>query len=258
MAFTSILITGVLGHIGRHISRHYLGRGWDVYGYTRDGYFKCVTSPFPGSTGSRPQVVFDDDYSFVLVRIDSETARAPDVDVLVNAMGGGGDHESWLDTSEQKWSEVYLSNVTIPMRIAAEVTARMKRRQRGRVINIASVAAVKPLHVGPEYSAAKAGCINATASLAKDLAGSGVTANCISPGLIATQGVKKILKERYGFCSNDETDFNRFVSKNVFPSLTSQLITISQLIGIIDFLSSDYAVNITGQNIIADGGYSLL
>jgi 3-oxoacyl-[acyl-carrier protein] reductase len=70
----------------------------------------------------------------------------------------------------------------------------MREAGWGRIVNVATGMASTPQVVMADYAAAKAALLNATVSLAKALAGTGVTANTISPGLIATDGVQQVLR----------------------------------------------------------------
>ena len=65
----------------------------------------------------------------------------------------------------------------------------------GRIINVATGMATTPQVVMADYAAAKAAMVNSTVSLAKALAGTGVTANTVSPGVIQTEGVERVLHE---------------------------------------------------------------
>jgi 3-oxoacyl-[acyl-carrier protein] reductase len=66
----------------------------------------------------------------------------------------------------------------------------MRDRGFGRVIQLASGEATQPFACMPDYAAAKASLVNLTVSLAQELAGSGVTANTVSPGIVVTAGVE--------------------------------------------------------------------
>lgn len=237
----SILVLGINGCIGSSIGSHFFSNGWMVFGYCREGYVRIVED-----NGSM-DIKFEN--------VDHLTAHK--VSVLVNALGGGGAHEEWLDTSGSKWKESYDSNVIIPLELAKKSLLHMRQINYGRIINIASVAASKPLSIGPEYAAAKAALIASTISLAKYLKSSGVTANCISPGLVSTKKVVASIKSSTSCDLSLDESFERYVCQNVFPSLTGVLTSTSQLIGMIEFLISDLGSNITGQNLVIDGGYTL-
>jgi 3-oxoacyl-[acyl-carrier protein] reductase len=69
------------------------------------------------------------------------------------------------------------------------------KRGWGRIINVATGMATTPQIVMADYAAAKAAMVNSTVSLAKALAATGVTANTVSPGVIHTEGVERVLRE---------------------------------------------------------------
>lgn len=107
-----------------------------------------------------------------------------DVNVLVNNAG-----VALLGSCESIGKEALRSsmrlNVEVPLLLMQAVVSSMKRAQNGRIINIASRAALgKPLRSA--YSASKAGLIGMTRTWALELGQHGITANCIAPGPIAT------------------------------------------------------------------------
>jgi NAD(P)-dependent dehydrogenase (short-subunit alcohol dehydrogenase family) len=234
-----IFISGIKGSIGTSMAQYFIDKQWVVYGHSRDGYLKWANKT-----------------EQILHTIDPEEAH--DVYVHVNAIGGGGRHETWPDTSIEKWRNSFENNVIIPMSLAQKSIDKMQVNGKGRVINIASVAGIKPLAVGPEYAAAKSAMIIATISLAKHLKGTGITANCISPGLVSTDAVKKMISDVANSNDLSEQDFETYVDLNVFHSLSGRLTTPLQLAGLVDFLQSDTAINITGQNLVVDGGYTII
>lgn len=233
-----IFISGIKGSIGTSMAQYFINKQWVVYGHSREGYLKWANETNH-------------------IRHNIEPEEAHDVYVHVNAIGGGGRHETWSDTSIDKWRSSFENNVIVPMSLAQKSIEKMQVNGRGRVINIASVAGIKPLAVGPEYAAAKSAMIVATISLAKHLKGTGITANCISPGLVSTDAVKKMINDVTNSSDLSEQDFETYVNINVFHSLTGRLTTSLQLAGVVDFLQSDAATNITGQNLVVDGGYTL-
>lgn len=113
------------------------------------------------------------------------------IDILINNAGGTEDLKGWMDTLPQEWEQTYHANVIAPVRLIQLLVPQMKEQGWGRIIQVASVAATRPLAVGPDYAAAKAALVNLTVSLTKELANTGITVNTISPGPIYTTGLEQ-------------------------------------------------------------------
>ncbi len=175
--------------------------------------------------------------------LQSSTMGSRGVDILINCIGGGGVHEAWEDTDSQKWSDCYTLNVITPVDIIRKCLPSMRYKGWGRIVSIGSVAAIRPLSIGPEYAAAKAAVVSLTQSLANDLEGTGVTANVVSPGLLRTQKALDLLQNL------------KIAPEVFFPSLTGKLTTCDQVAKLIVFLCSEDADNITGHHFVIDGGY---
>ncbi len=172
------------------------------------------------------------------------------IDVLVNNAGGGGRHQTWWETDRAKWDWVFSLNVFATAELCRRLVPHMIANRRGRVVNVSSVAADRPLDIGPEYAAAKASIWAMTVSLAKACAGTGVTCNSISPGLMAHSAIVNGIARPAG----DDAD-TPSVRADVFPTLTGRLPTAAEVADMVAFLASDRAASITGEDIMIDGGY---
>ncbi len=116
------------------------------------------------------------------------------VDVLVNSAGLLT--ESPLqDMSLDQWNETLAVDLTGVFLCCREVVAEMRERKWGRIINIASQLGIKGGTGLSHYSAAKAGVIGMTKSLALEVSGDNVLVNCIAPGPIETPLVDGISEE---------------------------------------------------------------
>ena len=111
------------------------------------------------------------------------------VDILVNNAGSLR-IETLEQMSEASWNETIDVNLTSVFLMTQAALPGMRARQRGRIINLTSVAAQLGSTKGVHYSAAKAGVIARTESYARLLAREGITVNAIAPALIATETVR--------------------------------------------------------------------
>jgi 3-oxoacyl-[acyl-carrier protein] reductase len=111
----------------------------------------------------------------------------PQVDILVNNAGGGSGSESVTACSTEVWEAVMAKNLRSAFLCCRAFAPHMRERRRGKIINVASIAGLRPLmpSLAP-YSAAKAGVMALTRSLALELAPYGVNVNAVSPGYVAT------------------------------------------------------------------------
>ncbi|MGC2199507.1 MAG: 3-oxoacyl-ACP reductase FabG [Stellaceae bacterium] len=107
------------------------------------------------------------------------------VDILVNNAGITRDALA-LRLTDDDWRSVLEVNLTAAFRLTRAALRGMVRRHHGRIIGVASVVAVAGNAGQANYAAAKAAMIAMSKSIAAEVAGRGITVNCIAPGLIAT------------------------------------------------------------------------
>jgi NAD(P)-dependent dehydrogenase (short-subunit alcohol dehydrogenase family) len=110
------------------------------------------------------------------------------VDIVVNNYGVA-DGTTWESATGESWHASYDTNVVSAMRVVDAFVPAMRERGWGRVVFVATVGATRPGDRMPEYYAAKGALPAITVSLAKHLTGTGITVNCVSPGLTATAEV---------------------------------------------------------------------
>lgn len=100
------------------------------------------------------------------------------------------------EISEADWDEILTVNLKSVFLVTQRLVPAMRRAKFGRIINLTSVAAQLGGVVGPHYAASKAGIIGITHSYAALLVKEGITANAISPALIATDMVTENLNAK--------------------------------------------------------------
>lgn len=250
----NILILGATGSIGISIAKLFLNNGDYValHGSSIKSFEKINLAQYSKSQFTFIPMLAKD----VNCPNNSYDPLLSKIDILINACGGGGEHQNWEETSIEKWQDVYLVNVLLPVFFIKKVLPSMKKRGFGRIINIASVSANKTLEIGPEYSSAKAGLVKLSESLARDCKNSGVNVNCISPGLVNTEFLQNKIARLFLKSGGNTLDTDEIIN-TIFPNLTGKIPTPNDIAELVLFLASPKANAINGQNLIIDSGYSL-
>lgn len=189
-------------------------------------------------------------------REDAREKLAQDVtriglpDIIITNAGGppaGPFEDSDIDT----WRQCYETNVLGPLEIVRYFLPHMKSQHFGRVINITSFV-VKELYPNMALSnSLRVGLTGAMGSLAKEMAPFGITINNILPGLMDTDALKRVIKNR----SKREGISEEDVKLDMAKSVPMQRLGNADDFGFACvFLSSKHAAYITGQNLCIDGG----
>ncbi len=112
--------------------------------------------------------------------------RLGEVEILVNNAGITGGNATVWDLGINEWQKVLDIDLTGVFLCCRALAPKMMKTGYGRIINIASIAGKEGNPNASHYSAAKAGVISLTKSLGKELVGSGVLCNCVTPAVIET------------------------------------------------------------------------
>lgn len=170
--------------------------------------------------------------------IKATTEKWGRVDVLVNNAGITRD-TLLLRMKPEDWQSVIDLNLTGVFLCTRAVSKLMLKQRSGRIINIASVAGLMGNPGQANYSAAKAGVIGFTKTIAKEMAPRGVTVNAVAPGFIKTDMTEDL--------PNTE-DILKFIPLGRYGEA-------AEVAGLIRFLAADpAAAYITGQVLTIDGG----
>lgn len=254
------LVTGSSKGIGEGIAKGLAKEGATVIVHGRDKVKTEEVAHDIISSAGRVFAVFGDltvqDQVDDLVR-DCQAA-AGSVDILINNAGGSAPAEDWANTTSGTWATVYDRNVLASVRVIALVMPAMKAARWGRIINISSLAAMMPPANRPDYSAAKAAMISMTASLAKDVAAFGITANTVSPGTIRSISLDTAFRKAAVDKGMAVGAPWGEIEKAILPMFAQvplkRVGTLEEIADAVAFLSSPRAGYITGANLRLDGG----
>jgi 3-oxoacyl-[acyl-carrier protein] reductase len=161
------------------------------------------------------------------------------VDILVNNAGVTRDGLSMRMSSED-WDVVLDTNLKGAFNFIRAVQRPMAKQRSGRIINISSVSGLMGNAGQANYAASKAGLIGLTKTIARELAGRGVTVNAVAPGFIDTDMTKGL----------PEGIINEV--KNVIP--LKRFGAPEDIAAAVAYLAGAEAGYITGQTLVVDGG----
>jgi dehydrogenase/reductase SDR family member 4 len=177
--------------------------------------------------------------------VDSTMHEFGRIDILVNNAATNIAQGPCLDMDEGQFDKMVEVNLKSTFRLVKQVAPGMCERGSGSIINIASIAGLRPQFHSFLYSMTKAALIMMTKSYAVELGPMGVRVNAIAPGLIQT-----VLSEYYW---KDEDRRSKQLDAQPVKHL-GQPIEIAE---IALTLASDRSSYMTGQTLIVDGGYLL-
>jgi 3-hydroxybutyrate dehydrogenase len=185
--------------------------------------------------------------------VETLMAKAGNIDILVN--NAGMQHVAPVEEFPvDKWDTIIALNLTAAFDASRLAIPHMKRARWGRIINTASAHSLVASPFKSAYVAAKHGLAGLTKTLALELAGFGVTANCMSPGYVWTPLVENQIPDTMAARGltreaviNDVLLASQPTKSFVQPGDIGELAV---------FLCRDAAANITGANISMDGGWT--
>lgn len=176
--------------------------------------------------------------------IDSIIKKFGKIDILINNAGIAEDGELFsLSVKEfKKTLDINLIGVFLCIKYAAK---EMVKRKKGKIVNVSSIRGLENCARKDiiDYSAAKAGVINLTKSLAKELTPKGINVNCVAPGITNTEMIKTLTGEAR--------------KKAIDGTLLKRMAQPQEIARAILFLASEDANYITGECLVVDGGYNL-
>jgi len=179
------VITGGATGLGFAIAQRMLASGASVTLWDRDDAAlgkACAT--LGAKAGSA--VVDVVDIGAVRAAVGQTLGHAAAIDILVNSAGVTGPNVKLWDYPVDEWQKVMQVNLNGLFHCCREVVPEMRKRNYGRIINIASVAGKDGNPNASAYSASKAAVIGLTKSLGKELADTGIRVNCVTPAAVKT------------------------------------------------------------------------
>ena len=232
------IVTGGGGGIGTRIAREYARAGAHVAVASRNQERLNEVAAEITALGRESLAIATD--VTVPEQVDNMVKQTVDkfgrLDILVNNAGGALFIKQPLELTPDEWNAGIALNLTSPFLCSIAAARVMIPQKSGKIINVSSMAGVKGSPNMLHYGAAKAGVINLTKSLAAEWAQYNINVNCIAPGLIATEGIR-----RWGVLPPDKDEDGTPVPPLLFPPDPEHVAELAV------FLASEASDHITGE-----------
>jgi len=235
-----VVITGAAGGIGRALVQRFGQSGAAL------ALVDCVPAVHglaADSTTHRAWQLDLTDESAIARFVEEALAHFGKVDILINnaAIGPLAPAEQ-MDTAI--WDATMAINLRAQFLMTRALAPQMLERGYGRVVTLASQAAVIGIEGHVAYSASKAALLGMTNCMALEWGPRGVTANCISPTVVETPMGRMSWSGEKGERARREIPVGRFAQPE-------------EIAGVAAFLASDDAAMVNGANVLVDGGFTI-
>ena len=236
----TVLVTGASRGIGKAIAYKFAKQGaYVIATATTEKSANQISADFVKNNFLGTGIVLNISDKLSIDKFENNIKNLNSPNILVNNAGITKDN-LLMRMKDDEWEDVINTNLSGIFRMTKLCIRPMMKAKYGRIINISSVVGLTGNAGQTNYSAAKAGMIGFTRSLAKEVGSRGITVNAVAPGFIKTDMTDELSEE---------------IHNSLLEHITlGRLGEADEIASVVNFLASDKAGYITGQTISVNGG----
>ena len=236
----TVLVTGASRGIGKAIAYKFAKQGaYVIATATTEKSANQISADFVKNNFLGIGIVLNIADKLSVDKFENNIKNLNSPNILVNNAGITKDN-LLMRMKDDEWEDVINTNLSGIFRMTKLCIRPMMKAKYGRIINISSVVGLAGNAGQTNYSAAKAGMIGFTRSLAKEVGSRGITVNAVAPGFIKTDMTDELSEE---------------IHNSLLEHITlGRLGESDEIASVVNFLASDKAGYITGQTISVNGG----
>lgn len=235
------IVTGAAAGIGQAVAELLAAQGARLMLVDLDAQVAGLARSLPGVHETLVGDVSSLEFIDLIVKTTEE--KLGTIDILVNNAGVSMLNKA-VDLTVEQWDRTMAINLRAPFFLSRGVAKVMQKHGGGRIVNIASQAAVIALDKHVSYCASKAGMVSMTEVLAVEWAGDGITVNAVSPTVVETPLGKRAWAGALGEEMKKKIPVGRFAQPD-------------EISAAVLYLVSEHTKIITGANLMIDGGYTI-
>jgi NAD(P)-dependent dehydrogenase (short-subunit alcohol dehydrogenase family) len=241
------IVTGASRGIGQSIAEHFAQAGAKVVLASRkQDSLDEVAANIKASGGEAMAVAAHTGEKATLKALVDKTIDTwGKVDILVNNAATNPHFGPVLDAEDSMWQKTLEVNLMGNVWLCQQVVPQMRENGGGSIINVASIAGIRPGMLQGIYSMTKAAVISLTQTLAMELGADGIRVNAIAPGLVQTRFARALWE-------NDSL-MNQVIPRTPLGRIGQP----EEIAAIALWLASDLSSFATGETFVVDGGLTL-
>jgi 3-hydroxybutyrate dehydrogenase len=249
----TIIITGGTSGIGLNIANFFYKKNYNV----------AIAGQFNKSVFNQLKKMFDSKKILILnldlikkkniikfVRLAKKKFKK--VDILVNC--AGIQHVAPIcKFSDKMWDYIININLNTPFKMIKEVLPIMRKNKWGRIINISSAHGIVASNFKSGYVSSKHGLVGLTKVVALETAKENITCNAIGPGFVDTELVRKQIRKK---ATQQKISLKKAKDILLAKHATNNFVKKDDVSSLVYYLTTNEASQITGSNLIIDGGWT--